>query len=275
MRHKSRASYAPPNHWPGHRPEAPGWWGQNHPPDGGSQYALIHAWFSMGHLVSVRPRLPRPSQALASLPFRTFNATTDTKTPPGDRWRGQIFRWFGPDAGWDSPFGTRPSRIFFFLSWKNGNIIMIGATTGKSFFSVTPPSAPESRFLSWNPLQWRHPPGHSDGPWGQGGGFDFEVQLDDDALDFCHYCDQRGSAAQPSTPGVGRPIHLSWQKKACAISAWIMVETACNAPTSPWIKWRWPLTMSHLPCKIHPRIRCGCPAFIMQPVWLRLGTCPA
>ena len=117
--------------------------------------------------------------------FRTFNATTDTKKRLQEiaeeaKFSGGLVLMLDEIHRLD-----KTKQDFLLPLLENGNIIMIGATTENPFFSVTPAIRSRVQIFELEPL--------SDEDIRQAiqmaledkeRGFDFEVQLDDDALDF-------------------------------------------------------------------------------------------
>ena len=117
--------------------------------------------------------------------FRTFNATTDTKKRLQEiaeeaKFSGGLVLMLDEIHRLD-----KTKQDFLLPLLENGNIIMIGATTENPFFSVTPAIRSRVQIFELEPL--------SNEDIRQAiqmtledkeRGFDFEVQLDDDALDF-------------------------------------------------------------------------------------------
>lgn len=117
--------------------------------------------------------------------FRTFNATTDTKKRLQEiaeeaKFSGGLVLMLDEIHRLD-----KTKQDFLLPLLENGNIIMIGATTENPFFSVTPAIRSRVQIFELEPL--------SNEDIRQAiqmtledkeRGFDFEVQLDDEALDF-------------------------------------------------------------------------------------------
>ena len=117
--------------------------------------------------------------------FRTFNATTDTKKRLQEIAEEAKFSG-GLVLLLDEIHRLDKSKQDFLLPLlENGNIIMIGATTENPFFSVTPAIRSRVQIFELDPLSNEDIKkaieiAISD----KERGFDFEVILDDDALDF-------------------------------------------------------------------------------------------
>lgn len=117
--------------------------------------------------------------------FRTFNATTDTKKRLQEIADEATFSG-GLVLMLDEIHRLDKTKQDFLLPLlENGNIIMIGATTENPFFSVTPAIRSRVQIFELEPLS------NEDIKEAillaindKDRGFDFEVQLDDDALDF-------------------------------------------------------------------------------------------
>ena len=117
--------------------------------------------------------------------FRTFNATTDTKKRLQEIAEEAKFSG-GSVLMLDEIHRLDKTKQDFLLPLlENGNIIMIGATTENPFFSVTPAIRSRVQIFELEPLS------NEDirqaiqmALEDKERGFDFEVQLDDDALDF-------------------------------------------------------------------------------------------
>lgn len=117
--------------------------------------------------------------------FRTFNATVDSK-----KWLQEIAEEAKFSGGLvlllDEIHRLDKAKQDFLLPLlENGKIIMIGATTENPFFSVTPAIRSRVQIFELEPLS------NTDIKVAVQGvledrerGFDFDVQLDDDALDF-------------------------------------------------------------------------------------------
>ena len=117
--------------------------------------------------------------------FRTFNATTDTKKRLQEiaeeaKFSGGLVLMLDEIHRLD-----KTKQDFLLPLLENGNIIMIGATTENPFFSVTPAILSRVQIFELEPLS------NEDirqaiqmALEDKERGFDFEVQLDDDALDF-------------------------------------------------------------------------------------------
>lgn len=117
--------------------------------------------------------------------FRTFNATTDTK---------KRLQEIGEEAKFSGGLVLmldeihrldKPKQDFLLPLLENGNIIMIGATTENPFFSVTPAVRSRVQIFELEPLS------NEDikeaiqiALADKERGFDFEVKLDEDALNF-------------------------------------------------------------------------------------------
>ena len=117
--------------------------------------------------------------------FRTFNATTDTKKRLQEiaeeaKFSGGLVLMLDEIHRLD-----KTKQDFLLPLLENGHIIMIGATTENSFFSVTPAIRSRVQIFELEPLS------NEDVRQAillalkdKERGFDFEVQLDDEALDF-------------------------------------------------------------------------------------------
>ena len=117
--------------------------------------------------------------------FRTFNATTDTKKRLQEiaeeaKFSGGLVLMLDEIHRLD-----KTKQDFLLPLLENGNIIMIGATTENPFFSVTPAIRSRVQIFELEPLS------NEDirqaiqmALEDKERGFDFEVQLDDEALDF-------------------------------------------------------------------------------------------
>ena len=117
--------------------------------------------------------------------FRTFNATTDTKKCLQEiaeeaKFSGGLVLMLDEIHRLD-----KTKQDFLLPLLENGHIIMIGATTENPFFSVTPAIRSRVQFFELEPLS------NEDVRQAillalkdKERGFDFEVQLDDEALDF-------------------------------------------------------------------------------------------
>ena len=117
--------------------------------------------------------------------FRTFNATTDTKKRLQEiaeeaKFSGGLVLMLDEIHRLD-----KTKQDFLLPLLENGHIIMIGATTENPFFSVTPAIRSRVQIFELEPLS------NEDVRQAillalkdKERGFDFEVQLDDEALDF-------------------------------------------------------------------------------------------
>ena len=117
--------------------------------------------------------------------FRTFNATTDTKKRLQEiaeeaKFAGGLVLMLDEIHRLD-----KTKQDFLLPLLENGHIIMIGATTENPFFSVTPAIRSRVQIFELEPLS------NEDVRQAillalkdKERGFDFEVQLDDEALDF-------------------------------------------------------------------------------------------
>lgn len=117
--------------------------------------------------------------------FRTFNATVDSKKRLQEiaeeaKFSGGLVLLLDEIHRLD-----KAKQDFLLPLLENGNIIMIGATTENPFFSVTPAIRSRVQIFELEPLS------NTDIKLAIQGvledrerGFDFDVQLDDDALDF-------------------------------------------------------------------------------------------
>lgn len=117
--------------------------------------------------------------------FRTFNATVDSKKRLQEiaeeaKFSGGLVLLLDEIHRLD-----KAKQDFLLPLLENGNIIMIGATTENPFFSVTPAIRSRVQIFELEPLS------NTDIKVAIQGvledrerGFDFDVQLDDDALDF-------------------------------------------------------------------------------------------
>ena len=117
--------------------------------------------------------------------FRTFNATVDSKKRLQEiaeeaKFSGGLVLLLDEIHRLD-----KAKQDFLLPLLENGNIIMIGATTENPFFSVTPAIRSRVQIFELDPLS------NTDIKVAIQGvledrerGFDFDVQLDDDALDF-------------------------------------------------------------------------------------------
>lgn len=117
--------------------------------------------------------------------FRTFNATTDTKKRLQEiadeaKFSGGLVLLLDEIHRLD-----KTKQDFLLPLLENGNIIMIGATTENPFFSVTPAIRSRVQIFELEPLSNEDiksavTAAISD----KERGFDFEVNIDEDALDF-------------------------------------------------------------------------------------------
>ncbi|MGT2753795.1 replication-associated recombination protein A [Streptococcus ovis] len=117
--------------------------------------------------------------------FRTFNATTDTKKRLQEiaeeaKFSGGLVLMLDEIHRLD-----KTKQDFLLPLLENGNIIMIGATTENPFFSVTPAIRSRVQIFELEPLS------NEDikqaiqlAITDKDRGFDFEIALDEDALDF-------------------------------------------------------------------------------------------
>lgn len=117
--------------------------------------------------------------------FRTFNATTDTKKRLQEiaeeaKFSGGLILMLDEIHRLD-----KPKQDFLLPLLENGNIIMIGATTENPFFSVTPAIRSRVQIFELAPLS------NEDikqaiqiAVADKERGFNFDVQVDEDALDF-------------------------------------------------------------------------------------------
>ena len=117
--------------------------------------------------------------------FRTFNATTDTKKRLQEiaeeaKFSGGLVLMLDEIHRLD-----KTKQDFLLPLLENGNIIMIGATTENPFFSVTPAIRSRVQIFELAPLSHEDIRQPIQLPLeDKERGFDFEVQLDDEALDF-------------------------------------------------------------------------------------------
>ncbi len=117
--------------------------------------------------------------------FRTFNATTDSKKRLQEiaeeaKFSGGLVLMLDEIHRLD-----KTKQDFLLPLLENGNIIMIGATTENPFFSVTPAIRSRVQIFELEPLspddiKTALKRAISD----KERGFDFDIKLDDDALDF-------------------------------------------------------------------------------------------
>ena len=117
--------------------------------------------------------------------FRTFNATVDSK---------KLLQEIAEEAKFSGGLVLLLDEIhrldkakqdFLLPLLENGNIIMIGATTENPFFSVTPAIRSRVQIFELEPLSNEDIKEAILGVLeDKERGFDFDVQLDDDALDF-------------------------------------------------------------------------------------------
>lgn len=117
--------------------------------------------------------------------FRTFNATTDSKKRLQEIADEATFSG-GLVLMLDEIHRLDKTKQDFLLPLlENGNIIMIGATTENPFFSVTPAIRSRVQIFELEPLSNQDiRQAIQTALEDKDRGFDFEVQLDDDALDF-------------------------------------------------------------------------------------------
>lgn len=117
--------------------------------------------------------------------FRTFNATTDTKKRLQEiaeeaKFSGGLVLMLDEIHRLD-----KTKQDFLLPLLENGNITMIGATTENPFFSVTPAIRSRVQIFELEPLTTEDIKLAIDRALAdKDRGFDFEVQLDDDAKDF-------------------------------------------------------------------------------------------
>lgn len=117
--------------------------------------------------------------------FRTFNATVDSKKRLQEiaeeaKFSGGLVLLLDEIHRLD-----KAKQDFLLPLLENGNIIMIGATTENPFFSVTPAIRSRVQIFELEPLSNEDIKEAILGVLeAKERGFDFDVQLDDDALDF-------------------------------------------------------------------------------------------
>jgi putative ATPase len=117
--------------------------------------------------------------------FRTFNATTDSKKRLQEiaeeaKFSGGLVLLLDEIHRLD-----KTKQDFLLPLLENGNIIMIGATTENPFFSVTPAIRSRVQIFELEPLSNEDvKKAISTALSDKERGFDFEVKLDDKALDF-------------------------------------------------------------------------------------------
>ncbi|WP_255264505.1 replication-associated recombination protein A, partial [Streptococcus mutans] len=117
--------------------------------------------------------------------FRTFNATTDTKKRLQEiaeeaKFSGGLVLLLDEIHRLD-----KTKQDFLLPLLENGQIIMIGATTENPFFSVTPAIRSRVQIFELEPLSNEDiKKAMQAALTDTERGFDFEVKLDDDALDF-------------------------------------------------------------------------------------------
>ena len=117
--------------------------------------------------------------------FRTFNATTDSKKRLQEiaeeaKFSGGLVLLLDEIHRLD-----KTKQDFLLPLLENGNIIMIGATTENPFFSVTPAIRSRVQIFELEPLSNKDiKKALQVALTDKERGFDFEVQLDDGALDF-------------------------------------------------------------------------------------------
>jgi len=108
--------------------------------------------------------------------FRTFNATRLQEIAEEAKFSGGLVLLLDEIHRLD-----KAKQDFLLPLLENGNIIMIGATTENPFFSVTPAIRSRVQIFELEPLSNED---IKEAILGKERGFDFDVQLDDDALDF-------------------------------------------------------------------------------------------
>lgn len=117
--------------------------------------------------------------------FRTFNATIDSKKRLQEiaeeaKFSGGLVLLLDEIHRLD-----KPKQDFLLPLLENGNIIMIGATTENPFFSVTPAIRSRVQIFELEPLTNAEiKAALQQALTGKERGFDFEIKLDNDALDF-------------------------------------------------------------------------------------------
>ncbi|TCD45861.1 replication-associated recombination protein A [Streptococcus sp. X16XC17] len=117
--------------------------------------------------------------------FRTFNATVDTKKRLQEiaeeaKFSGGLVLMLDEIHRLD-----KTKQDFLLPLLENGNIIMIGATTENPFFSVTPAIRSRVQIFELEPLSNEDiKKAIQTAVEDKERGFDFQVKLDDDALDF-------------------------------------------------------------------------------------------
>ena len=137
--------------------------------------------------------------------FRTFNATIDSKKRLQEiaeeaKFSGGLVLLLDEIHRLD-----KTKQDFLLPLLESGLVIMIGATTEILSFLSLQPSAVVFRFLSWNPLSNQDvKEAVQIALTDPERGFDFPVELDDDALDFIANIYQWRSPVLPS-------IRLIWQ----------------------------------------------------------------
>ncbi|OFI48890.1 recombinase RarA [Floricoccus tropicus] len=121
----------------------------------------------------------------ANMAFRTFNATTDSKKRLQEiaeeaKFSGQLVLLLDEIHRLD-----KPKQDFLLPLLENGEIILIGATTENPYFSVVPAVRSRVQIFELKPLTTDDMKKAIKRALNdKENGFDFEVQLDDDALNF-------------------------------------------------------------------------------------------
>ena len=197
--------------------------------------------------------------------FRTFNATVDSKKRLQEiaeeaKFSGGLVLLLDEIHRLD-----KTKQDFLLPLLESGLVIMIGATTENPFFSVTPAIRSRVQIFELEPLSNQdvkealqialNNPER---------GFDFPVELDEDALDFIATStngDLR-SAFNSLDLAVLSTLRMT---RASAILLLISWKIACSGVILLWTKMGMDTMMSSQPCKNPSVVRMSMPVFTMLP----------
>ena len=144
---------------------------------------------------------------------------------------------------------------------------MIGATTENPFFSVTPAIRSRVQIFELEPLSNQDvKEALQIALTDPERGFDFPVELDEDALDFIATStngDLRSAFNSLDLAALSTPEN---DKRASATSPSTSWKIACRGVTSLWIRMEMATMMFSQPYKVHPWLRCRCQSPLCCPL---------
>ena len=197
--------------------------------------------------------------------FRTFNATVDSKKRLQEiaeeaKFSGGLVLLLDEIHRLD-----KTKQDFLLPLLESGLVIMIGATTENPFFSVTPAIRSRVQIFELEPLSNQDvKEALQIALINPERGFDFPVELDEDALDFIATSTTE-TCVLPLTRWIWQfslPLKMT---RASAISPSTSWKIACSGATLPWIRTEMATMMFSQPCKSLSVAQMWMPVFTMLP----------